>query len=94
MSQKSLLCLWVGLGEESFKQDSRRLNRHDRQPVPPRCNNMVMGVADESDHISNASQMPNVVRDDLVQRVRVRRVVFPTKHLWSRTWSPPNFIFE
>ena len=34
-----------------------------------------MGVADERDHISNASQMPNVVRNDLVQRVRVGRGV-------------------
>ena len=57
MSQKSLLRLLVRLGEESFKQDSCRLNGHDWQSVPPRCNDMVMGVADEGDHVSDASQM-------------------------------------
>ena len=30
MSQQSLLCFGIGLGEERFKQNSRRLNRHDR----------------------------------------------------------------
>ena len=71
MSQQSFLRLLIGLGKESFEQHSGRLNRHHGQPVPPRGNDVMMGVADESDHISNASQVPNVVRNDLVQRIGI-----------------------
>ena len=66
MSQQSLLRFPVGPGEERFKQDSRRLNRHDRQPVPPGCDDMVMGMANESDDISNTGQVANMVRNNLV----------------------------
>ena len=36
---------------------------------------MVMGMADESDDISNAGQVANVVRNNLVKRIRVCRGV-------------------